>query len=161
MDNERQFGRRDLLKYGGAVGAGAILGAIGSRVVKNSNDEDSVIPAEPAEKVEFGPKEEIEYEEVSPVTYFESGGAVQEVLGANAGWLSFEKTNGHLRIVSAQGEQIASLPEGQEIVGVFVSTDDFSIRFEYRRKDGSTFGITAGKSLRKNEPQYRSWDTRG
>jgi hypothetical protein len=35
------------------------------------------------------------------------------------------------------------------------------MRFEYGRKDGSTFGITVGKSLRSGEGLVRSWDTRG
>ncbi len=163
MNQEPSFSRRDILKSAGGAGVGLAAGIAGTHVLENRNGvetnrrmNEASVPDSPND---IGRLSEMAYESVSRIAYFEVRSRVGKVIEANKDNIIFDRETGKLRVLNEADKEIAALPGERPIVGVYVSTDNFSITFEYKGKDGSNFGIRLGRGMENRQLTATTWDT--
>jgi hypothetical protein len=155
VENKGPLSKRELLKLSGAASAGAIAASIGLQSLDRHKKPSGGLD----EQMEIGSNDEISFEQVTPVTYFQTEAAIEQILNETATHIRFDKETGDLSVVGIGGDEIASLPRNRQIRGVFVSTDDFSLSFEYAGADGLNFGVRIGRSIKDGHFVAASWDT--
>ncbi len=144
MNHEKLPSRRDLLKFG----AGAVVGAAGAGLAQNLSRTKERIS---------GP--DVDYENVSDIVRFQRDARVVDKLKALGKQIVFNNVTGSLRVLDEDGAEIEKLPGNREIAAVFVSSDFSSVRFEYRGREGTRFGVNVERSIENGDIVTSSWES--
>ena len=168
MVNEKLPNRRDILK----IGAGMVAGAAGLKIAERIAEKEQggdlpyIMPEPPrvgepqqrGEPHQIVVPPEIAYDPISEITYFETNGRIEEVLSANRTQIIFDKKTGNLRVLNETGQELTTLPGTREILAVFVSAERTSLKFEYRDQNGSNFGVIVGRSIEDGQFVITPWN---
>jgi len=144
-----RLNRRDILKFG----AGVAAGVAGTEVVRRMPKTEDL-------RYDEGTPQQISYERITGITYFQSNRRIEAALEANRKQIIFETETGHLRIRDGGNNELESYtPLEGEVKNVQVSIDGPTMSFEYARHDGTTFGARVWRNIEDGKLNTSRWDT--